>query len=213
MTEKEIAKIAADAIVNRNAAGLDGIFSESKSTGLTKDMLLAAMTEGLDTVRLRLRDHRVSIPEFLLSVDVLRRGLDNLKSLESSQQNNGKSAAIVIGVVAGDVHDLGKNIVAGVLQAYGYRVFDLGKDVPTDRFLDKVKEIGAAILALSTMMSTTLENLQETLVRCKRELPGVAVIVGGAVLDRAMADSFGADGYSESAVTLPDEVRRLCGTL
>jgi methanogenic corrinoid protein MtbC1 len=212
MSEKEFLKIAAETIVNKDAAGLDQVFKEAKSTGLSQDALLAAMTKGLDAVRLRLRDHSVSIPEFLLSVDVLRRGLNKLKLLKSPKKSSGKPVTIVIGVVEGDVHDLGKNIVTGVLQAYGYHVIDLGKDVSADRFLEKVKESRAAILALSTMMSTPLEHMRETVVRCKRELPEVAVIVGGAVLDQTIADNFGADGYAESAVTLPEEVRRIRGT-
>lgn len=209
MSGKNLLERFQETVVMKDKAGLEDAFKQAKTSGLSMDAVFGAMTKGLDAVRLQLRNHSLSIPEFLLSVDVLKIGLDKLESLKKSKTKPGKPAVIVIGVVEGDVHDLGKNIVAGILQAYGYRVIDLGKDVPAGRFIAEVKKKQATVLALSTMMSTPLDNMRETVTRCKRETPGVAVLVGGAVLDQAIADDFGADGYAETAVTLPEEVKRM----
>jgi methanogenic corrinoid protein MtbC1 len=117
--------------------------------------------------------------------------------------------AVVIGVVEGDVHDMGKNIVAGVLEASGYRVVDLGKDVPRDRFLESLKKTKASLLALSTMMSTPLENMRDVIEWVRRLHPEVKILVGGAPLDERLARSIGADGYAEGAADVPGEAARV----
>ncbi len=209
MTEENLLKKFENAVKKQDISVLEKAFREAGSSRLSTGSVLKAMTAGLDTVRLGLNDHSVSIPEFLIAVDVLKEGLDRLSTLPSAGNGPGKAGTVVIGVVEGDIHELGKNIIAGVLEASGYTVFDLGKDVSADDFIAKVKETRATVLALSTMMSTPLENMRETVERCKREVPGVFVIVGGATLDRELADSYGADGYAESVVTVLEEVKGL----
>lgn len=198
-----------DAVVNRDFSGLEEVFANAASSGLTGQEVLDALVRGLDTVRMELGSHTVSIPEFLLSVDVLKQGLEKIKELPPGKTIPRKTGVIVIGVVEGDIHELGKNIIAGVLEASGYTVMDLGKDIPAGMFMEKLKESRADVLALSTMMSTPLENMKETVARCKREMPEVAVLVGGATLDKEIAQEFGADGYAESLVTVNEEVQRL----
>lgn len=209
MTEENLLKVFESAVVKQDISVLDNAFREAVSSGLSTGSVLEAMTAGLDILRMGLNRHSISIPEFLIAVDVLKEGLDRLRTLPSAGENTGEAGTVVIGVVEGDIHELGKNIIAGVLEASGYTVFDLGKDVSADRFIEKVKETRASILALSTMMSTPLENMRKTVERCKREVPGVYVIVGGATLDRELADSYGADGYAESVVTVLEAVRGL----
>ncbi len=120
-----------------------------------------------------------------------------------------ENRTVVIGVVEGDTHDMGKNIVAAVLEASGYRVVDVGRDVPRDVFLSALEETRASILALSTMMSTPLENMREVIQWTRRLHPDVKILVGGAPLDERIAAALGADGYAESAVTAPEEASRL----
>jgi methanogenic corrinoid protein MtbC1 len=113
----------------------------------------------MEKARRELKQGRRSIPEFLLCIDSFRRGVDYLKTSVSKTPQ--KPDTIVIGVVEGDVHDMGKNIVAAVLEASGYPVHDLGKDVSRDSFLEAIEKSGASLVALSTMMSTPLENMRD----------------------------------------------------
>ena len=198
-----------DAVFTRDLHILENAFKEIEASGLSTDSILTALTKGLDVARLELKDHSSSIPEFLLSVDVMKQGLNQLKSLQPENKNPDDHTRIIIGVVEGDVHDLGKNIVAGVLESCGYEVMDLGRDIPAGVFIEEVKNTRAHVLALSTMMSTPLENMQEVIAWCRRDLPSVAVLVGGAPLDEGIARSFGADGYAESAVHVPEEIKRI----
>jgi dimethylamine corrinoid protein len=198
-----------DAVLTRDQYILKNAFSEVETSGLSTDAILTALTKGLDVARLKLKDHSSSIPEFLLSVDVMKQGLNQLKSLQPAKKNPGHPARVIIGVVEGDVHDLGKNIVAGVLEACGYDVMDLGRDIPAGVFIEEVKKTRAHVLALSTMMSTPLENMREVIAWCRRDFPSAAILVGGAPLDERIAHSFGADGYAESAVTVPEEIQRI----
>ena len=209
MTEDNLLIELENAVLRQNVPLLEEAFSRAAASRLSREPALTAMAKGLDAARLRLGDHSLSIPEFLLSVDVFKLGLEKLSLLPSASKNQPKTGTIVIGVVEGDIHELGKNIVAGVLEASGYCVIDLGRDVPPRLFIEKVKENRASLLALSTLMSTPLENMKTTVTWCKRELPGVAVIVGGATVDEVIAQNFGADGYAESVVTVCDEVQRL----
>jgi len=122
-----------------------------------------------------------------------------------------KADGIVIGVVEGDVHDMGKNIVAAVLEASGYPVYDLGKDVPRDTFLESIEKTRASLVALSTMMSTPLENMRD-IIRWVRKLhPTTGILVGGAPLDERLAKAMGADGYAEGAADVPEEAERVLG--
>lgn len=209
MSEVNLLKEFENAVISQEPAILEKVFREASSSTLSIDLILKAMTTGLDTVRMRFNDHSISIPEFLISVDILKQGLDKLKTLPSAKKVPQKTGPIVIGVVEGDIHELGKNIIASVLEVSGYTVIDMGKYVPANDFIARVKETRASLLALSTMMSTTLENMRETVARCKSEVPEVAVIVGGATLDETIARSYGADGYAESVVTVTEEVQRL----
>jgi methanogenic corrinoid protein MtbC1 len=194
-------------ILSRDPAQVDRFFSKLDSTSVSPDEILSAMTAGMDKARRRLKDGKCSIPEFLLCIDAFRQGIACLK--KGSAALPGKEEAVVIGVVEGDVHDMGKNIVAGVLEAAGYRVIDLGKDVPRDRFLGSLKETKASLLALSTMMSTPLENMRDVIEWVRRLHPEVKILVGGAPLDARLAASMGADGYAEGAADVPAEAERV----
>lgn len=160
---------------------------------------LKALTRGLDAARSKLGDCSYSVAEFLLSVDVMRMGLKTIK--EAERESKGRA---VIGVVRGDVHDLGKNIVAGVMEACGYEVMDLGRDVSPEKFVEEAEKFNASILALSSMMSTPLKNMAKTIELARSRLPKIRIIAGGAALDEDVAKNLGAHDYAESAVLIPD---------
>ncbi len=209
MTDKIMMERLELAVKTHDQALLEEAFREAEQGGLGKDPVLKALTAGLDAVRERLGHHTASIPEFLLAVDVLKQGIRRLDGLKSRKNTAANQKTIVIGVVEGDVHDLGKNIVADVLAAYGYKILDLGRDVPCAHFIGEAVRSHASMLALSCMMSTPLENMREIIARSRKDLPEAAVLVGGAALDERIAARVGADGYAASAVTVSEEVKRL----
>ena len=150
------------------------------------------------------------IPELLICSDAMYNGLDVLRPLLPTESDS-KGAKILIGVIQGDTHDIGKNLVKIMLEAAGYQVVDLGRDVPLQRFVDCVREEKPQILALSTLMSTSMAHMG-TLIEMLRDAglrDSVKVIVGGAPLSRAFAEKIGADGYSENATEAVKLVDRL----
>lgn len=174
----------------------------------TADQLLAALNRGVEKARKKFKQGEYAIPDFLLAIDAYRRGTFYLK--ERFPSAGGDSAPrVVIGVVEGDVHDLGKNIVAAVLEASGYHVQDLGRNVPNAVFLEALASFQPHVLALSTMMSTTLDNMKKLIEQVRQRYPETIIFVGGAPFDPELARRIGADGYAENAITIPDEARRV----
>ncbi len=196
-----------EVILSRNPARVEEIFSTIEPDSLAPDAILGAMAAGMEKARRELKEGRCSIPEFLLCIDAFRQGVVLLKGMNARVPQ--KESTVVIGVVEGDVHDMGKNIVAGLLEARGYRVHDLGKDVPRDRFLETLKETKASLLALSTMMSTPIDNMRDVIEWVRKLHPDVKILVGGAPLDDRLARAIGADGYAEGAPDVPGEVERV----
>jgi methanogenic corrinoid protein MtbC1 len=130
----------------------------------------------------------------------------HLKQEKASAKRKG-----VIGVIEGDTHDIGKNLVKIMLEASGFEILDLGRDVPPQAFVDKAEEIGAELILLSSLMTTTMENMEEVVkILVKQGLRDkYKVAVGGGPISQAFADRIGADGYSKNA----NDAVRLCNEL
>ena len=152
------------------------------------------------------------IPELLICSDAMYNGLDVLRPL-LPQDAGGNGTKVVIAVIQGDTHDIGKNLVKIMLEAAGYQVVDLGRDVPIARLVDAVREEKPQILALSTLMSTSMAHMGTLIEELKKAglRDSVKVIVGGAPLSRGFAEKIGADGYSENATEAVKLVDRLTG--
>jgi corrinoid protein of di/trimethylamine methyltransferase len=120
---------------------------------------------------------------------------------------------VVVGTVKGDIHDIGKTLVATMLSASGFQVYDLGVDVPPERFAQKAREVSAAIVGVSALLTTTMVN-QKSVIEALDDLglrPQVKVMVGGAPVTRTWAQQIGADGYSEDAIGAVAEAKRILG--
>lgn len=160
---------------------------------------LTAMNEGLSAGMNEAGEYFV--PELLLCSDAMVAGLEILRPHLPRESILGK-AKVVIGVVRGDVHDIGKNLVALTCEVAGFEVCNLGKDVPPEAFVAKVREVNADLLCLSTMMSTTMDGMADVIELLTRTnlREKVVVIVGGGPVSRSFADCIGADGYAENAI-------------
>ena len=138
------------------------------------------------------------VPELLLCSDALYAGLDILKPHIKDEGTEAKGQ-IVIGVVEGDIHDIGKNLVRIMFDAAGWTVHDLGKDVKLERFVEEQQRTNADIVALSALMTTSMLAIPKVVQMVKAQDPNIAVMVGGAPLTREIARSYGADGYADNA--------------
>lgn len=150
------------------------------------------------------------IPEILLCSDAMTTGIDILKP-HIKKNDKDKRGKVVMGVVQGDTHDIGKNIVKIMLETAGFEVYDLGRDVPMSSFIDEAKRVDADIIAMSTLMTTTMDNMQVLIEDLKAQ--GIRekfkVMIGGGPISESYAKKIGADGYSASATTAVELAKNL----
>ncbi len=150
------------------------------------------------------------IPELLMCSDAMYAGMDVLKP-HIRQDAVVEKRRVVIGVIQGDTHDIGKNLVKIMLETSGFDVTDLGRDIPPARFVDTAKEIKADIIALSTLMTTTMDGMGEVVRQLNDQglRDQFKVIIGGGPISQGFADRIGADGYAVNAADAVRLVRRL----
>lgn len=153
------------------------------------------------------------VPELLLCSDALYAGMDVLQPHIETGDDTGTKPRVVIGVVQGDTHDIGKNLVKLMLEVSGFDVFDLGRDVRLDDFVAEVKKRKADLLCLSTLMSTTMDGMGRVIRMIEEEgmRDSVKILVGGGPLSKAFADEIGADGFAKNATGAVKLARRLSG--
>lgn len=151
------------------------------------------------------------VTDVLLCSDAMYAGLEVLRPHLPENADGGEKPKVVIGVVEGDTHDIGKNLVKIMMDTAGFEMYDLGRDVPLDAFVDKAIEVNASLVCMSTLMTTTMvgmktviEKLQERGIRDK-----VKVMIGGSPISQKYADEIGADGYSTNAVEAVKLAKRL----
>ena len=169
---------------------------------------MQGLAAGMDTVGELYTRQEYFVPELLLCSDALYAGLDILRPhiRTDSTVHKGK---LLLGVVEGDIHDIGKNLVKTMFEASGWQVFDLGKDVKLDRFVEEQKNIKADLIGLSALMTTSMMAIEKAIGLLKAADPKVKVLVGGAPLNPEIATKFGADGYAEDAVSAVQEAGRM----
>jgi methanogenic corrinoid protein MtbC1 len=165
--------------------------------------ILNEARKGMNIVGQRFSEGQYFIPEMMFSGDILKSVVKllepHLKSTQSDTKNLGK---VVIGTVAGDIHDIGKDLVVFMLEVSGFEVFDLGIDVPAQSFVDKVKETGATIVGLSGFLTLAFDAMKETIDSLKTaDLSNpVKVMIGGGQIDEYVHKHTGADTYGETAM-------------
>ena len=158
------------------------------------------LSHGMERAGRLFEEEEYFVPELLICSDAMYSGLDILWPHIKAQGTNKKCKA-VIGVIEGDTHDIGKNLVKIMMEASGFEVFDLGRDVPPTRFLEKAKEVDADLIAISTLMTTTMEVMGRVLELLKEDgsRGRFRVMVGGGPISQRFADRIGADGYAANA--------------
>ena len=150
------------------------------------------------------------VPELLLCADALYAGLDILKpAIVASGREAEVKGSIVLGVVEGDVHDIGKNLVKIMFEVAGWNVYDLGKDVPLDKFVEEQIRTDADVVGISALMTTSMLAMPEVVKRLRAKNPNVRIMLGGAPINADIVEEYGADGYAKTAGTAVDEAINL----
>jgi len=154
------------------------------------------------------------VPELLMCADALYAGLNILKpAIDASGREAQVKGSIVLGVVEGDVHDIGKNLVRMMFEAGGWNVYDLGKDVPLDKFVDELVKTKSDIVGISAMMTTSMLAMPVVIKKLRDANPNVRILLGGAPISADIVEKYGADGYAKSAGTAVDEAIKLIDML
>jgi 5-methyltetrahydrofolate--homocysteine methyltransferase len=164
------------------------------ATTILHDGLIAAM----DEVGRRFGEGVFFVPEMLMAAEAMKGGVEALRPRLAVSEATAEGA-VVIGTVKGDHHDIGKNLVAMMLECAGFKVINLGVDVAPNKFVAAAKRHNVRIVAMSALLTTTLPALEATVAKVRREGGGFKTMVGGAPVTRALADKIGADGYSPDA--------------
>ncbi len=150
------------------------------------------------------------VPELLLCADALYAGLDILRpAIKETDRASDVKGSIILGVVEGDVHDIGKNLIKMMFDVAGWTVHDLGKDVPLDKFIEEQLKTNSDIVGLSALMTTSMISMPEIVAKLKEKNPNVRIMLGGAPITPELVEKYGADGYAESAGTALDEAIKL----
>ena len=150
------------------------------------------------------------VPELLMCADALYAGLNLLKpAIDASGRKSEAKGSIVLGVVEGDVHDIGKNLVKLMFEVAGWTVYDLGKDVPLDKFVEEMIKTESQVVGISALMTTSMLSMPEVIKKLRAKNPKVRIMLGGAPLNPEVAEKYGADGYAKNAGTAVDEAIHL----
>jgi len=187
--------------------------------GTPPEIILSdGLIAGMKVIGEQFRRHEVFLPAVLLAARAMHRGMELLRPLLAAAEVSGQGT-VVLGTVRGDVHDIGKNLVAIMLEGAGYEVVDLGHDVPAERFVEAVEQSGARVVGLSALLTTTMSAMADVIAELTRHglrepgtgsgQAGVRVLVGGAPLNAEIARSLGADAYCPDASSAAASVASL----
>jgi methanogenic corrinoid protein MtbC1 len=174
--------------------GADELTRQALEAKAGPEGILGACNEGMRRIGEKFGRNEVFVPELLMAAKAMKAVMAHLRPFFQAGSVKAKGR-FVLGTVAGDLHDIGKNLVAMVVEGNGWEVIDLGVDVKTPKFLEAVKAHPGCAVGLSALLTTTMANMEKTVKEIKAQFPAVKVIVGGAPLSAEAAAKMGADGY------------------
>ena len=210
-SKEELLKRLSDGVLDMEVEDVAEAAREYLESGYPAlDGIMEGLIDGMNRAGQLFEEEEYFVTDILLCSDAMYAGLDVLKPhLPTESEDNKKK--VVIGVVEGDTHDIGKNLVKIMLETAGFEMIDLGRDVPLQKFVDSAKEEGAELVCMSTLMTTTMAGM-ETVIHLLEEAgirDQVKVMIGGGPISQKFADKIGADGYSQNAVEAVNLAKRL----
>ena len=204
-----VLKKISNAIIDPDPELVEGLVKEALAAGLKpKDIIDKGLIAGMDIVGAKFKADEVFIPEVLMSARAMHAGLEILKPLLTEADAKAKGV-MVIATVKGDVHDIGKNLVAMMFEGAGFKVIDLGVDIPKEKIVEAAKTNAAHLVGLSTLLTTGLESMKDTIEAIRAAGLKGKILVGGAAVTAHEAQHMGADGYAENANLAVDKGKEL----
>ncbi len=175
--------------------GAEEITVEALKNGVKPDVILKGCMLGMDRVGKEFSENKAFVAHLIISGEAMNAVMKQIKPLLESEPVKQKGT-FVIGTVAGDLHDIGKNLVSMMIRGGGFEVVDLGMDVPTNKFLDAIEQHPGCFVGLSALLTTTIPNMESSVKEIKENHPDTKVLIGGAPITREFCTRVGADFYS-----------------
>ena len=198
------------AVLKGNRNGIVKITNEALESGEKPvELLNQVLLPAINLVGEYFDQGKYFLPQLIASAEAMKNSIEVLEPLLQTGNSGEEMPVVVIATVEGDIHDIGKNLVALMLKNHGFHVIDLGKDVPQAKILETAKEHHAEFIALSALMTTTMQRMREIVAAAKQEGITAKIIIGGAVITQEYADEIGADGYSKDAADAVKLVKSL----
>jgi len=200
MADEETLQSLKEAVVKLDIDNIKALAESALKQGISAyDGVINGMAKGMEIVGQKYQAGEFFLPELVMAGETFKQGMKvfgaHLKPSEVASQGR-----VVIATVEGDLHDIGKNIVASMLEASGFEVHDLGVDIGPNRFVEKAKEVTADVVAMSALLSTTFPHMKEVIDSVKKTQLNSRTLIGGAPLTLEIAESMGADGYGRDAI-------------
>ncbi|MCK6613168.1 MAG: corrinoid protein [Ignavibacteriaceae bacterium] len=199
LTEKQLFQQMSQAVIDGKQDITLTLTHQLLGTGTEpKRILDEGLMPGMEVVGIRFRDNIIFVPQVLISARAMKASLAILEPLLSKSDISG-SGTVIIGTVKGDIHDIGKNIVAMMLRSSGFKVIDIGIDAKVEKFLLTAAQEGAQILGMSALLTTTMGYMKTVINKVREDGLPYKIMVGGAPISRQFAEQIGADGYARNA--------------
>ena len=202
-------KALADAVINGDQNTAVEITKAALEAGTApKDVLDEGLIAGMDVVGARFKKSEIYIPEVLIAARAMKMAMEILEPelVKAGVEPVGK---FIVGTVQGDLHDIGKNLVAMMLKGAGFEVIDLGVDVTPEKFVEQAKTAGVQLVGMSALLTTTMPGMEKTVKALKDAGVSAKVVIGGAPVTQGYADKIGADGYAADAASAVDMAKSL----
>ena len=197
-----------DLVIRGKARLITGAVAEALENGCAPDDILNTMIAGMDIVGERFQTGEIFVPEMLIAAKAMKKGVEVLKP-HLATGAAGALGKVVIGTVAGDLHDIGKNLVSMMIESAGFEIIDLGVDVPVEKFVSAAGEEGVKIVACSALLTTTMPALEATVAALRAAGKDYRIMVGGAPITQEFADKIGADAFTADAAAAAKKAREL----
>ena len=199
-----------NAVMKGNRNGIVRLTEDALANGEDPSVLLnEVLLPAINTVGEYFDKGKYFLPQLIASAEAMKNSIEVLEPLLLKESDSEDMPVVIIATVEGDIHDIGKNLVALMLKNYGFKVIDLGKDVPKEKIIEAAKEHNAQIIALSALMTTTMQRMREVINYAREQGVDSKVMIGGAVITQEYADEIGADGYSKDAAEAVKLAKRL----
>lgn len=192
-------KLYADVLKGNGAAIVEDTKKALAEGHEAKALLDEVLLKAINEVGELFDKGKYFLPQLIASAEAMKSSIEYLEPLLATGRSEEEMPTVVIATVEGDIHDIGKNLVTLMLKNYGFKVIDLGKDVPKEKIIEAAKEHHAQVIALSALMTTTMQQMKHVIDYAKDNKMDAKIIVGGAVITQEYADEIGADGYSKDA--------------